>query len=79
MKIQIDLKSALVGLALGAGIMFTLGAGASNTNGRYQISSFGNGTGGGAAYVLDTQTGETWGADMHLDWNPKSEHFWGVK
>ena len=32
MKIQIDLKSALVGLALGAGIMFTLGAGASNVS-----------------------------------------------
>ena len=79
MKTQIDLKSALIGLVLGAGVMFTIGAASSNPAGRYQITSFGNGTGGGAAYLLDTQTGEVWAADNHQDWSPKVEKFWGPK
>jgi hypothetical protein len=79
MKIQIDLKSAIIGLVLGAGVMFTMGAASSNPAGRYEITSFGNGTGGGAAYLVDTKTGEVWGADNHNDWAPKADRFWNPK
>ena len=79
MKTQIDVKSAIVGLILGAGIMFTIGAASTSPVGRYQITAFGNGTGGGAAYLVDTKTGEVWGADNHNDWAPKADKFWGEK
>lgn len=56
MKIQLDLKSIILGLALGAGAMFTM---ADSTNpgyaGRYQVS-----TGYNSVSVIDTATGEVW-------------------
>jgi hypothetical protein len=56
MKIQIDLKSAACGLAVGIGAMFLMGSDSGNSAGRYQISS-----GNGLAFVIDTQTGQSWG------------------
>jgi len=81
MKIQIDLKSALCGLFIGALAMFTIGAGSSST-GRYQITAsitpFGM-----CSFVVDTQTGEVWGMDVKNDWHDnsinKADKFWGPK
>ena len=77
MKIQIDLKSLLLGLVLGAGILFTVGAGVSEPVGRYQITAVNTGSGGsGAAFVVDTVTGEVWAGEMR---NDKADAFWQKK
>lgn len=56
MKTQIDLKSALCGLAVGVLVMLAIGAGTStNEVGKYQISSAAT-----FAVILDTQTGQAW-------------------
>ncbi|HZI33788.1 MAG TPA: hypothetical protein VFF11_15725 [Candidatus Binatia bacterium] len=81
MKTQIEVKSVLVGIVIGVLAVFAIGAGTSSSNpiGKYQITGVGNGTGGWAAVVVDTQTGEVWGADFHNNWNDKSSQFWGPK
>jgi hypothetical protein len=58
MKIQIDLKSVALGLLVGVGAMFALGADSSSPNqiGRYQISA-----GQSSAFIVDTTTGQSWG------------------
>jgi hypothetical protein len=56
MKIQIDLKSAVCGLIVGAAAMFVMGAdSSSNSVGRYQISA-----GQSSAMIVDTETGQAW-------------------
>ena len=64
MKIQIDLKSAVCGLIIGAAAMFVMGADSSSPNqvGRYQIQTCpGNPT--GFAVLVDTETGKVWMAN----------------
>jgi hypothetical protein len=57
MKTQIDIKSALLGIAVGVLAMFAIGAGTgSNEVGRYQISSNPN-----FSIIVDTKTGQAWG------------------
>jgi hypothetical protein len=55
MKIQIDLKSAVCGLIIGAAAMFVMGMDSGSSVGRYQISS-----GNGLAFIIDSQTGQSW-------------------
>ncbi len=55
MKIHIDLKSALVGLALGALAMLAVGAADSSGVGRYQCSAA-----TGMLMIVDTATGQAW-------------------
>ncbi len=81
MKIQIDLKSAVIGLLAGIVVVLLTGAGASsNPVGKYQVDVAATGGGwGGMAVIVDTQTGESWGVDFTKDFNAKSEKFWGAK
>lgn len=65
MKITIDLKSALCGLAIGLVAMLLIGAGtSSNSVGRYKIVT-GTSDGKGFALILDTQTGQVWCDDQN--------------
>jgi hypothetical protein len=60
MNKQIDLKSALCGLAVGILAMLAIGAAnPSNLVGRYQVV-----TAAGFAAIIDTTTGQTWGANL---------------
>lgn len=60
MKIQIDLKSALIGLAVGVLAMFALGAeSSSNLIGKYQAT-----TGAGFGLIIDTTSGKVWFANV---------------
>ena len=60
MNAKIDLKSALGGLAVGVLGMLALGAGeSSNPIGRYQIAG-----GAGTFAIVDTATGQAWGANF---------------
>ena len=81
MKIQIDLKSAVCGLAIGIAAMFVVGADSNSGEvGRYQIS---HSTSGGGDFItlVDTKTGEVWAhpggtegmgqAKLHNFWNAK--------
>jgi len=83
MKTQIDLKSAACGLVIGVLAMFALGADSSSSIqvGKYQIQAVPGENGiAGFAIIIDTQTGESWGADMVHDWrNNKADQFWGAK
>ncbi len=78
MKIQLEIKSVLLGLALGAGIMFVVGAGTSpndNENGRYQISA-----GASTAVIVDTRTGQAWGyLPVSTTQNRSDANFWDAK
>jgi hypothetical protein len=57
MKATIDVKSAILGLIIGAVTMFAIGAGSSsNRVGRYQISAGSQ----GCAVIVDTTTGQAW-------------------
>jgi hypothetical protein len=59
MNTKIDLKSALLGLAIGVVGMLAMGAGeSSNSVGRYQVAG-----GAGSFTILDTATGQAWGAN----------------
>jgi hypothetical protein len=59
MKSKIDLKSALLGLAVGVLGMLAIGAAeSSNANGRYQVAG-----GAGSFTIIDTATGQAWGAN----------------
>ena len=80
MKIQIDLKSALLGITVGVLGMFALGAGtSSNPTGKYQIAAAAA-PNGVVFSVVDTQTGEVWGADSVANWgSSKGDRFWGAK
>jgi hypothetical protein len=66
MNITIDIKSAVMGLALGA--LVTLGVAATTSPGsfvgRYQLVSNVNngGQGGSFSLIIDTQTGKVWSA-----------------
>ncbi len=55
MKLNIDLRSALFGLALGAMTMLALGAADSSTLGRYDCAA-----GQGILLIVDTATGQAW-------------------
>ncbi|MGO8838080.1 MAG: hypothetical protein ACLQAH_06090 [Limisphaerales bacterium] len=58
MKIQIDIKSALLGIVVGIVAVLAIGAGtSSNEVGRYQISTTPN-----FAIIIDTKTGQAWGS-----------------
>ena len=58
MKIQIDLKSVALGLLVGIGAMFALGAdSSSNQAGHYQVSAASDPN---FAVIVDTQTGKAW-------------------
>jgi hypothetical protein len=60
MKLTIDLKSALMGMGVGVLAIFVLGATDSgNQTGRYQAA-----VGTSYAVVVDTVTGQTWGANV---------------
>jgi hypothetical protein len=76
MKINIDLKSAFLGLIAGAGILFTLGADkSSNEAGRYQVS-----TGQNMSVIIDTQTGQAWGYyPTSFAQNRNDSNFWTAK
>ncbi len=66
MKTKIDIKSAVIGLAVGA--LVTLGVAATTSSGssvgRYQLVSNVNsgGQGGSFSLIIDTQTGKVWSA-----------------
>ena len=79
MKTQIEIKSVLCGVAVGVLAIMSIGAATSGQVGRYQITGITTGSGVGAAFVVDTQTGEVWAADIHNDWNPKADKFWEPK
>ncbi|MGD0785471.1 MAG: hypothetical protein ABR969_06635 [Sedimentisphaerales bacterium] len=55
---SIDFKSLVIGLLLGLCITLVLGASNNNDNGKYQCSA-----GQGQVFIIDTQTGQTWGLD----------------
>jgi hypothetical protein len=58
MKTQIDIKSAVFGIAVGVLAMFAIGAGtSSNEVGRYQITSSPS-----FSVMVDTKTGQAWGS-----------------
>jgi hypothetical protein len=60
MTTKIDLKSALCGLALGILAMLAIGAsGSPNAVGKYQVA-----TGAGFVTIIDTTTGQAWGANL---------------
>jgi hypothetical protein len=64
MNTRIDIKSAVIGLAVGA--LLTLGVGAATSSGssvgRYQVVSNANngGQGGSHSLIIDTLTGKVW-------------------
>jgi hypothetical protein len=77
MKINIDLKSALLGLAAGVLVMAAIGAGtASGENGRYQVS----GGEQGCAVMVDTRTGQAWAFQPSTtsQWK-RDANFWDAK
>ena len=80
MKTQIEIKSALCGVAIGALAVLAIGAGtSSNPVGKYQTTaaSAPNGT---FFLIVDTQTGEAWAADSVGNWNgSKPDKFWSAK
>lgn len=60
MKTPIDLKSLLCGLAIGVLAVFAIGAASSSSPvGKYQTTSA-----AGFALILDTSTGQAWGANL---------------
>ncbi len=65
MKTQLDLKSLLGGLALGALLVFGIGAAMPSSQvGRFQVY------GSGAIFVMvDTATGQAWQGDFHATIN----------
>jgi D-alanyl-D-alanine carboxypeptidase len=76
MKITLDLKSMLAGLAIGVCVVLLTGATVSEKEvGRYQIS-----TAAGFALVIDTTTGKVWGANLSgANFNTIHDGFWSVK
>jgi hypothetical protein len=76
MNTKIDLKSALCGLAVGILAMLAIGASnSSNPIGRYYIAS-----GSGFVTVLDTTTGQVWGANLATPgWQSIHPNFWDKK
>ena len=76
MKMQIDLKSAAVGLVLGAVAMFCMGDAVTGQNPRYQVSA-----GYGFVAIIDTQTGEVWGQPANTDGEgvERLGRFWNAK
>jgi hypothetical protein len=78
MKIQIDLKSAFVGLIIGVATMFSIGAETSSAEvGRYRIET-GNSRGSGFVVIIDTQTGKVW-PDTMANWTGADRAFWAAK
>jgi hypothetical protein len=60
MNAKIDLKSALCGLVVGILAMLAIGASeAPNAIGKYQVAS-----GAGFVTIVDTTTGQAWGANL---------------
>lgn len=83
MKIQIDIKSTLIGIGIGILAVFTISAGtSSNPVGKYQVETGVGNVNGGYAIIVDTQTGEAWMqlAGQETDWgNNKADKFWNAK
>ncbi len=74
MNTKIDLKSALCGLAVGVLGMLAIGAAESpNSIGRYQVAG-----GAGSFTIVDTVTGQAWGANTASLQGPQSG-FWDKK
>jgi hypothetical protein len=74
MKLQIDVKSLVLGAVVGIGAILAMGAASSNPVGKYQV--IGGQTKG--FVMVDTQTGQAWGADWNVNfrdtgafWDPK--------
>ena len=81
MKIQIDLKSAMCGLIIGAAAMFVMGADSNSGGiGRYQISHAAL-AGSDFITLVDTKTGEVWSHPAGTEGmgQPKLQNFWSVK
>ena len=81
MKIQIDLKSAVGGLAVGIAAMFVIGADSSpNQIGRYRISNSSSGS-GDFITLVDTKTGEIWAHAGGIEGmgTAKLQNFWLAK
>lgn len=77
MKTTVDIKSVMVGVAIGMAAMFTLGAGTNSKEiGRYQVSA---GT-QGCAVIVDTTTGQAWGFQptSTAQWR-NDDDFWKAK
>jgi hypothetical protein len=82
MKIQIDLKSAVCGLAIGIAAMFVMGADSkSGEVGRFQISHTSSGNGGDYITIIDTKTGEVWSHPAGTEGmgQAKLQNFWKAK
>jgi hypothetical protein len=64
MNTKIDIKSAVIGLAVGALVTLAVAAATASGSsvGRYQLVSNANNGGPGGSYsmVIDTQTGKVW-------------------
>jgi hypothetical protein len=74
MNTTIDIKSAVIGLAMG--VLVTLGVAAATSSGssvgRYQVVSTSSSSGFGIhSLIIDTLTGKVWSA--YLPWGGKSD------
>jgi hypothetical protein len=81
MKIQIDIKSAVCGLAIGIAAMFVVGSDSNSGEiGRYQISEAA-GTSGAVLAIVDTKTGEVWAHPTGTEGmgTAKLQNFWNAK
>ncbi len=75
MKTKIDVKSMLVGIALGVAVMLGVGAATSpGPIGRFQISATGN-----HGLVLDTATGQVWSYFFMSSGGPTPQDFFAPK
>jgi hypothetical protein len=79
MSTKIDIKSAVIGMAVGA--LVTLGVAAASSSGssagRYQIVSNVNNGGPGGSYsqIIDTQTGKVWASYAPTSGKSDDEYF----
>ena len=77
MKMTVDIKSALLGLIVGVGVMCVVGSGTPSSEiGRYQISA-GN---QGCAFIVDTKSGQAWAFQPLNTAQWKNDaNFWSAK
>lgn len=73
---KIDLKSALLGLLIGIGTMFAMGAGESSPNeGKFQVA-----TGNSIVVILNTETGQAWYSNLQRSgYMGETGGFWDKK
>lgn len=80
MKNIVDLKSVLCGVIIAAAAFLVMGSATSgNPAGRFQVTEVRNGTGGWAAIMVNTETGEAWGIDFAKSPVQKADKFWQPK